>query len=380
MIAGTFALCMVLLYFNLRSPSIKKSGNHTHKVIIKSNGVAIDEQVELWGKLMAGAHDSLSDSLWSVLTIVSESDRKLLNINSSHEKGCDYIIVEYQQDSKNRKTVYIPVASTVASDSQSIIDDMQLAYEQSEVIDNTSANKKYKTTAIAKWAIGAVTALSVVVAVYEFGWPVYQGHLADKLFDKATLVFDRGAYDSAFQMYKQTLTYHEDFPEVYINLGHIMIARNKPDSALLMFNKAEESRPDYDLALYGQGYAYFLLEKYNESVTAFTAYHQLGSGDADSFAFLGDAYSLTGRPDSAQRYYLKAYDAGYRSAYLSYKIGEFQHEANEIQLAIDSYFECLQQDSTFVDAWASLAAVMEAQGRTEEAEAFLLKSEFYSQE
>jgi hypothetical protein len=40
----------------------------------------------------------------------------------------------------------------------------------------------------------------------------------------------------------------------------------------------------------------------------------------------------------------------------------------------------LNRISTFVDVCASLAAVMEFQGRTEEAEAFLLKREFYSQE
>jgi tetratricopeptide (TPR) repeat protein len=379
MTLGTFVLCMILLYFNFRNSSLKTTDESEYKISIKNNGVSINEKVEIWGKLMKSSHDSLSDSLWSVLTIASEADRELLNINFTEESGCHYITVEIQQDANNRKTIFIPVASSESSRIKQIIELMGTAYDQYNSSSQKTGTQKYKTAKIAKRSIAGIAALSALFGAYEFGWPVYKAYQAEELFYKGTAMFDRHQYDSATVVYLEALKQEENFPEVYINLGRILITHEKYDSAMSLFNKALELKPDYDLAYFNQGYANYLSEKYSEAVKSFQAYHRLTTGDVDSFVFLADAFAMTDQFDSARVYYFKCYDAGYRSAMLSFKIGEYQRESNEPQKAIDSYFECLQQDSTFTDALNSLAIVMESQGRNDEAQLYLRKKELLEQ-
>jgi tetratricopeptide (TPR) repeat protein len=330
---------------------------------------------------MDTSHSTLSDSLWSAFTMVAEADRKLLSLKTSEEAGCQYIIAEFQQDSKNRKTVFIPVPKEVASDLPAIIERVLQDYEpQAQHAEQSATQDKYNTAKIARWSIAAIGVISVIIAAHQFAWPIYKAYTAEKLFNQGTAMFNRQAYDSAFQIYNQALAEDEDFPEVYINLGQIMITRGQPDSALMMFDRALEFRPGYDLAVYNRGYAFTILEKYGEAITAYRDYNALNGGDADSFVYLADAYSSVEQPDSARTYYIKAYEAGYRTAGLSFIIGEYQREANETARAIDSYFECVQQDSTFVDAWSRLSQLMQSQGKMEEAAFYLQKSELFAKE
>jgi tetratricopeptide (TPR) repeat protein len=54
-----------------------------------------------------------------------------------------------------------------------------------------------------------------------------------------------GSYDSASENYRRALRLNEEYPEAMVGYGNVLAARNQPDSAVIMFDKALEIYPDY---------------------------------------------------------------------------------------------------------------------------------------
>lgn len=373
---GAFILTMVLLYFNMRNASLKNKNILSYQVIIRPSGFQINEKIIFWGRLLKESHDSLAESLWSTLYLLSEAERKLKSIEPTEEEGCHYIFIEYGTGGDHQSSSFIPVPDDRVDEIPLIIEGV--VNSETKVSTQSPVTKRYNTSRIAKWSLGSITIISIAVGLYQFALPVYNARMADEKFAEATVLFDSGKYDIAYPMYKEVIGFHEEYPEAYINMGSILLHWEKIDSAEMMFDKALSLREEYDLALYNKGYVYYLKDNYAGTIKMFTRYHRVNPGDADSYLLVGDAFMLTSLSDSATYWYDKAYASGYRSAGLSYNRAHLFLQAGLSDLAISSYRECIDQDSTYADAYFNLAKLFNDLGKTEEAEALMLKGHSFA--
>jgi len=106
--------------------------------------------------------------------------------------------------------------------------------------------------------------------------------------------------------------------------GNEFINKGQPDSADIYYDRALAIDPDLMMAVYGKG-----LVLYNR-----------------------------GNPDEARTYFTKAYEGGYRYAWLSWVMGDLFEKSGDKERAISMYQECIQLDSTFTDSYNRLAELV----------------------
>jgi tetratricopeptide (TPR) repeat protein len=370
---GGFVLVMILLYINMKNTSLKAGDAHTYTIVLKSKGVKINEFVHYWGKAITDKHNSLGDFLMGAITLMSQSEREILSVEHSIENELHYLRTEYKADEKNITTLFIPLPESEVFKVEEFA--AEILRSKQAVASDDNQEKKYNTVKIAKWAVGVITVASVVVGLYQFTVPIYRAAQADRKYQSATEMFERGSYDSAFSVYQEVVSAVPDYPEAWINLGVILMSRERFDSAQLMFDQALTFRADYELGLYNKAYAYYLEEKYTEAVAAYQKYHRAGYGENNSYLALADGFMFTENPDSALYYYTKAYDGGVRSVALSFNRAVLFKSLEQNDLAIESYRECLEQDSTYSDAYFGLASLMEEKGELQLAKDLIQKGE-----
>ena len=106
--------------------------------------------------------------------------------------------------------------------------------------------------------------------------------------------------------------------------GNDLINNSQPDSADIYYDRALQMDPDLMMAIYGKG-----LVLYNK-----------------------------GNRDEATTYFTKAYDGGYRYAWLSWVLGDTYDKSGARERAIERYKECINLDSTFTDSYNRLAELL----------------------
>jgi Flp pilus assembly protein TadD len=372
---GAFVLTMVLLYINMKNTSLKAGAADTYTIVVKSNGVKINDVVHYWGKAVTEGHNSVGDFLMGAITVMSEAEREIRTIEHVNEGNLHYLRIEYKPDDKNITTLFIPLPESEVVNIDEFAAEILRSKQAVAATDSDTQRKKYNTVKIARWAVAIITVVSVLAGLYQFALPIYNASLADRKYSTATGMFERGSYDSAYQLYQEVVVAIPDYPEAWVNMGVILMSREQFDSAQFMFDQSLAFRQNYDLALYNKAYSYYVEEKYPEAIAAYQTYHQAGYGENNSYLALADAFMFTENADSALYYYTTAYDGGARSATLSYNRAILFEALNQDDLAISSYEESLQQDTTNSNVYFGLAALMEKRGQQQIAHELMQKGE-----
>jgi hypothetical protein len=377
---GAFVLCMVLLYFNMRSTSLKSEGVREYQITIKGTGVKINHNIHFWGKTIAARHQSGWDTFWATLTVVASAERELTKAEHIASDGLHYILFEFKPDEKNTTTVYVPVPDEQHDNVDAIIGEVLSADTTVAPEVLSPQGGKYNTSKMIKWSVAVVAVISLTTYLVDLYKTTFSKSVAEEVLPLADAAFERGSYDSAKYLYLLAIAESENIPGAWVNLGVIYINNEQYDSAHVSFAKALGYLSDYDLAIYNDAYAYYLEKNYSEAISGFQKYHQLGYGETGSYLTIGDAFYLTNQEDSALNYYSLAYDSGARSAVLSFNIAQILRGKNLPDEAMAKYRECLAQDSTMSDAYISLASVLREKGELMQARELLAKGQQFAAE
>lgn len=124
----------------------------------------------------------------------------------------------------------------------------------------------------------------------------------------------------------------------------------------------EETLADGDINLVQKGNDFFNEQRYD---SAEKYYDMALDGNIDDTAALYGkgivAYNL-GRIDEANVYFLKAYDGGYRYAWLSWALADMSEKQGQTVRAIEFYKESVQLDSAYTDSYLRLAELDPSNG------------------
>jgi tetratricopeptide (TPR) repeat protein len=106
--------------------------------------------------------------------------------------------------------------------------------------------------------------------------------------------------------------------------GNDLINDSQTDSAEVYYDRALGIDPDFMMAVYGKG---------------LVSYYR-------------------GNRDEATTYFERAYEGGYRYAWLSWVLGDTYEKSGSTERAIDLYKESINLDSTFTDSYNRLAELV----------------------
>ncbi|MEJ0031072.1 MAG: tetratricopeptide repeat protein [Bacteroidota bacterium] len=109
--------------------------------------------------------------------------------------------------------------------------------------------------------------------------------------------------------------------------GNDLINNSQPDSADIYYDRALQINPDLMMAVYGKG-----LVLYNK-----------------------------GNRDEANTYFTRAYEGGYRYAWLSWVMADTYDKSGATERAVELYKESINLDSTFTDSYNRLAELLPEQ-------------------
>ncbi len=132
----------------------------------------------------------------------------------------------------------------------------------------------------------------------------------DNKFNEAIINFDKSLNNAKYnQLYKAQSIYWK--AEAYYRLGRYKTAIKYYNEFLL--TKGAYQTPEYDMAHYNMGYAYFKINEYDESLKWFRKYVNRKDVSsltvADAYNRIGDCYFINSKYKDATDYYQRAVDA-----------------------------------------------------------------------
>ncbi len=160
--------------------------------------------------------------------------------------------------------------------------------------------------------------------------------LADKAFSKAR-------YTSAEQLYRTLYDYQPDHVPGLVNLGTILLYRNKCEEATEYLNRATRLAPDLPITYYLAGICYYRQDRMEEAERMFVRTIELDPGNAEAFFYLANIEGISGRSEEALKHFAAAVklnpalnDAHYNMARLYAEMGSIPDAARAYDRAIQS--------------------------------------------
>lgn len=160
--------------------------------------------------------------------------------------------------------------------------------------------------------------------------------LADKAFSK-------GRYTSAEQLYRTLYDYQPDHVPGLVNLGTILLYRNKCEAAVEYLTRATRLAPDLPITYYLAGISYYRLDKMEQAERMFTLTVELDPANAEAFFYLANIEGVSGRYELALKHFAAAVklkptlgDAHYNMARLYAEAGKIPDAARAYDRAIHS--------------------------------------------
>lgn len=172
---------------------------------------------------------------------------------------------------------------------------------------------------------------------------VRQSLQVETLADMAAKAFTKGRYTAAEQFYRTLYDYHPDHVAGLVNLGTILLYRNKCDEALEYLTRATRLAPDLAISYFQSGVALYRLNRLDEARVMFQRTIELDPANAEAFFYLANIEGVSGQFDKALNYYAAAVklnpalgDAHYNMARLYAEKGRIADAARAYDRAIHS--------------------------------------------
>lgn len=163
----------------------------------------------------------------------------------------------------------------------------------------------------------------------------------ETLANLAAKAFSKGRYTSAEQLYRTLYDVQPDHVAGLINLGTILLYRNKCEEAVEFFARAERLAPDLAISYYLAGTAYYRIDKMEEAERMFMRTVELDPANAEAFFYLANVEGISDRADLALKHFAAAVklkpdlgDAHYNMARLYAEKGQIPDAARAYDRAI----------------------------------------------
>lgn len=163
----------------------------------------------------------------------------------------------------------------------------------------------------------------------------------ETLANLAAKAFSKGRYTSAEQLYRTLYEVQPDHVAGLVNLGTILLYRNKCEEAVEFFARAEKLAPDLAISYYLAGTSYYRLDKMEEAERMFMRTVELDPANAEAFFYLANIEGISDRPELALKHFAAAVklkpglgDAHYNMSRLYAEKGQIPDAARAYDRAI----------------------------------------------
>ncbi len=171
---------------------------------------------------------------------------------------------------------------------------------------------------------------------------VREGLQMETLADLASKAFSKGRYTAAEQLYR---TLHDAQPNHVaglVNLGTILLYRNKCDESLEFFARAIRLSPDLAISYFLSGVSYYRLDRLNEAARMFERTIELDPGNAEAFFYLANIEGVSGQFDIAIKHFAAAVKLKPGLGDAHYNMARLYAETKQIPEAARAYDRAIQ--------------------------------------
>ncbi len=172
---------------------------------------------------------------------------------------------------------------------------------------------------------------------------VREGLQMQALADLASKAFTKGRYTAAEQLYRTLYDAQPDHVAGLVNLGTILLYRNKCEESLEFFSRATRLAPDLAISYFLAGVSYYRLDRLDEAARMFTRTIELDPGNAEAFFYLANIEGVSGQFDLALKHFAAALklkpglgDAHYNMARLYAELKQIPNAARAYDRAIQN--------------------------------------------
>ena len=164
----------------------------------------------------------------------------------------------------------------------------------------------------------------------------------ETLADLASKAFTKGRYTAAEQLYRTLYEAEPNHVAGLVNLGTILLYRNKCEESLEYFARATRLAPDLAISYFLSGVSYYRLDRLEEAARMFSRTIELDPGNAEAFFYLANIEGVNGQYDLALKHFAAALklkpglgDAHYNMARLYAEMKKIPEAARAYDRAIE---------------------------------------------
>ena len=171
---------------------------------------------------------------------------------------------------------------------------------------------------------------------------IQQSRQLETLADLASKAFTKGRYTAAEQLYRTLYDAEPNHVAGLVNLGTILLYRNKCDESLEFFARATRLAPDLAISYFLAGVSYYRMDRMEEASRMFWRTIALDPGNAEAFFYLANIEGVNGQYDQALKRFAAALklkpglgDAHYNMARLYAEMKKIPEAARAYDRAIE---------------------------------------------
>ncbi len=132
---------------------------------------------------------------------------------------------------------------------------------------------------------------------------VREGLEAEALANLAAKAFAKGRYTAAEQLYRTLYDSNPDHVAGLVNLGTILLYRNKCEEGIEYLTRASRLAPDLAISYYLAGICYYRLDRMEHARVMFARTIELDPGNAEAFFYLANIEAINGEYDVALKHF-----------------------------------------------------------------------------
>jgi tetratricopeptide (TPR) repeat protein len=136
------------------------------------------------------------------------------------------------------------------------------------------------------------------------------------------------------------------------------------DTSNTDYSIEESTTEDYDVNVVQKGNDFFNAQQYDSAEKYYDMAIEENAEDYAAVYGKGIVAYNRGNIDIANQHFMRAYEGGYRYAWLSWALADMNDKRSQTQRAIELYKESVQLDSAFTDSYLRLAELEPANGQT----------------
>ncbi len=128
----------------------------------------------------------------------------------------------------------------------------------------------------------------------------------ETLANLAARAFAKGRFTAAEQLYRTLYDAQPDHVAGLVNLGTILLNRNKSEEAAGLFDRASRLAPDLAITYFLAGIAHYRLDQLDQARRMFSRTVEIDPGNAEAFFYLANIEGVSGEVERALKHFAAA--------------------------------------------------------------------------